>query len=96
MDHCIYIIFSEKLNRFYTGYTSNFDIRMDFHFQASSNKFTAKAKDWIIYLKIPCDSKEQALCIEKHIKTMKSKTYIQNLKKYPEMISKLKFKYKNG
>lgn len=28
-----------------------------------------------------CDSKEQALAVEKYIKRMKSKVYIQNLKK---------------
>jgi putative endonuclease len=29
-----------------------------------------------------------ALRIEKHIKRMKSKTFIQNLKKYPELLEK--------
>ncbi len=38
-------------------------------------------------------SKAQALAIEKHIKAMKSKIYIHNLKKYPEMIDKLLLKY---
>ena len=52
-----------------------------------------KAKDWEVYLKIECKSKEQALAIEKHIKKMKSKVYIQNLKKYSEMKFKLLEKY---
>jgi putative endonuclease len=30
--------------------------------------------------------------IERHIKKMKSKKYIQNLKKYPEMVEKLLIK----
>jgi putative endonuclease len=31
--------------------------------------------------------------IEEHIKKMKSKVYIQNLKKYPDMVKKLIAKY---
>jgi putative endonuclease len=47
------------------------------------------ASDWITFLKIECQSKKQALQIEKQIKNMKSKVYIQNLKRYPEMTIKL-------
>jgi putative endonuclease len=36
---------------------------------------------------------QQSRKIEKHIKRMKSKTFIENLKKYPELIEKLKRKY---
>ena len=95
MIHCVYILHSEKLDRFYTGETSDFDIRMIFHNNASSRKYTAKAKDWTLFLKFQCDNKIQAKKIETHIKNMKSKTYIINLKKYPEIILKLKEKYKN-
>ena len=92
--HFVYILYSAKLNRFYTGYTSNFDSRMEFHRNAESHKFTANAEDWELYLKIECENKSQALSIEKHIKNMKSKTYIENLIKYPDIILKLKEKYK--
>ncbi|QLC66707.1 GIY-YIG nuclease family protein [Flavobacterium sp. LPB0248] len=93
--HFVYILYSVKLNRFYTGYTSNFDNRMEFHRNAESHKFTANAEDWELYLKIECENKSQALSIEKHIKNMKSKTYIENLIKYPEIIDKLLIKYKS-
>ena len=36
----------------------------------------------------------QALAIEKHIKSMKSRKYLENLKKYPEITEKLKQLYK--
>lgn len=87
--YCVYILYTEKLDRFYTGFTSDFDVRMNFHDSPEARKFTAKAKDWIIFNKIDCESKSQALSIEKHIKSMKSKTYIKNLKQYPEMKEKL-------
>ena len=90
---CVYILHSKKLDRFYIGFTSDIDIRLDFHKISPSNKFTGKATDWEPFLVIDCINKYQALAIEKHIKAMKSKTYILNLKKYPDVIDKLKSKY---
>jgi putative endonuclease len=89
----VYILHSNKLNRFYIGFTSNFDTRLEFHKNAESHKFTSKADDWALFLKIACECKTEALLIEKHIKKMKSKTYIENLIKYPDIILKLKNKY---
>jgi putative endonuclease len=92
----VYILHSQKLNRFYIGYTSNFDLRFDFHLNSNNQgNFTSKADDWTIYLKIECQSKPQALALEKHIKKMKSKMYIQNLILYPEIVNKLLEKYLN-
>ena len=90
----VYILYSEKLDRFYTGSTSDFDVRMEFHDNPEARKFTSKANDWILFDKIDCENKSQALSIEKHIKSMKSKIYIKNLKQYAEMKEKLKEKYK--
>ena len=88
MPHWVYIIHSEKFGRFYTGETSDFDIRMVFHDTSDSKKFTGKARDWRLFLKFECDSKAQAMSIERHIKRMKSSVYITNLKEYLEMITK--------
>jgi putative endonuclease len=95
MSHCCYILHSEKLNRFYVGYSADLDERLKFHENPESRKFTNNAKDWELYLIIDCQSKSQGLSIEGHIKKMKSKTYIQNLKKYPEMVSKLLENYQS-
>jgi len=62
---------------------------MEFHQQGEARKYTSKADDWELFLTIDCKIKQQATNIESHIKKMKSKVYIQNLKKYPEMIEKL-------
>ena len=93
--YVVYILYSEKLNKFYTGFISNFDLRLYFHFISENRKFTHNASDWTLYLKMECESKNQAMLIEKHIKKMKSKIYIQNLIKYPEIIDSLCLKYKN-
>ena len=93
--HIVYILYSKKLNRFYIGYSSNFEQRFELHLNdTQTRKFTYNANDWLIHSTIDCTSKIQALAIEKHIKSMKSKVYIQNLLKYPEMITKLLEKHK--
>ena len=94
MDYCVYILHSESLSRFYTGYTSNYDVRSVFHENPDFRKFTYNADDWLLFLKIGCQAQHQAMGIEKHIKQMKSSVYIRNLKNYPEMVLKLLDKYK--
>ena len=89
----VYILYSKKLNRYYTGFTTDLDVRLSVHADAESRKFTSKSDDWTIYLRILCASKAQGVAIEKHIKRMKSKVYIENLMRYLEIIEKLKLYY---
>ena len=95
MGYC-YIIFSKKLNVYYTGITSeNPEKRLERHVSKhyEGYHFTHSASDWNIFLSIKCNNMEQARMIEVHIKKMKSKKYIQNLKKHSEMREKLLRKY---
>ena len=96
MKFYCYILFSQKLNKFYIGATSvDPHERLDKHLNKKygSDSFTAAANDWKIFHTITCDSFKQALDIEKHIKRMKSKKYILNLVTYPEIALKLLKKY---
>ena len=92
----VYILFSEKLNKFYIGFTTDLEERLQYHQTAETRKFTYNATDWIVFLTIECKSKEQGLAIEKHVKAMKSSIYIRNLKLYPEMIEKLRERFSIG
>ena len=89
---CCYILFSHSLNKYYVGATQ-YDVqqRIVQHNTAhyGKGKFTAAANDWILFLELKANDFEHALRIEKHIKKMKSKVYIENLKKYPELQEKL-------
>ena len=91
----VYILYSPSSNTFYTGATTN-DVRsrLEMHLkQYYGDSYTSTIKDWEIFLQIDCASMSQALKIEKHIKKMKSKKYITDLKTYPEIIERLKMKY---
>jgi len=58
-----------------------------------TNSFTVRASDWELFLVIDNLEYQQSRKIGSHIKGMKSKTFIENLKKYPELIEKLKIRY---
>jgi putative endonuclease len=90
----VYILYSSKLDRFYTGSCKDFSYRIDQHLSKEYFKsFTAKTDDWVLFWYEDNLEYKQARNIESYIKRMKSKIYIQNLKKYPKIISKLKEKY---
>ena len=91
----VYILYSPSVDSFYTGATSmKPEERLRRHIEGYyEKKFTKKVKDWELFLQIECVSMKQALLIEKHIKKMKSKIYIGNLKKFSSIIEKLKIKY---
>jgi putative endonuclease len=92
---CVYILYSPSKDRFYNGAsTLSASERLDRHLNDyNDGKFTSVADDWTLYLEIFCALMKQALLIEKHIKNMKSKKYIANLRSYPEIIEKLKTRY---
>jgi putative endonuclease len=95
MNHFCYILYSKTLDKYYIGYTQdNLEKRLLKHQTAFyNNSFSKITNDWTVFFSISCECASQALAIEKHIKKMKSRIYMQNLKKYPEISEKLKEKY---
>jgi putative endonuclease len=90
----VYILYSKKLDRCYTGSCLDFGNRYQKHKERKDiQAYTAKAEDWTLYLRIDDLTYEQARGIEAHIKRMRSRLYIENLIKYPEMVAKLIIKY---
>ncbi|MCF4100769.1 GIY-YIG nuclease family protein [Gillisia sp. M10.2A] len=92
--HYVYILHSSNKNAFYIGETSDIEERIIQHNTGHfTNAYTKIAQDWIYFHLISCENSIQARKIEKHIKSMKSKSYFINLSKYPEMTEKLLSKY---
>ena len=79
----VYILYSKKLDRLYSG--SCFDFRFQFEdhlHKVYRRSFTSNSDDWQLFLLLENLSYAQARSIEKHIKKMRSKVYIPNLVKY--------------
>jgi len=95
MTYYVYILFSKKLNRYYTGSTNlPPEDRLKQHNEGfNDNGFTTKGIPWVLFLSLECKSREQARNVEFHIKRMKSRKYIENLKLYQELCQKLLNRY---
>jgi len=86
----VYILHSQSIDRFYVGSCLDLDSRLDQHLNNTFiNSFTKTASDWEVFFLIKKLNYQEARNIEKHIKKMKSKAYIQNLKKYSKISEKL-------
>jgi len=91
---CVYILYSSSADLFYIGCTNDLEVRIGYHLSKEfQNSFTSKYTDWELFFETPNLSIRQARKIEAHIKKMKSKKFIMNLKKYPDILKKLKIKY---
>ena len=90
----VYILYSKKLSRFYTGSCKDLAYRLNQHINKEYiRSFTAKADDWELYFFKDDLSYQHARLIESHIKKMRSSKFKENIKKYPEIIEKLIQKY---
>ena len=77
---CVYILYSESLDKYYVGSTENIDLRLHIHNNPmEARKFTAKGIPWTLKLKMDCDNKSIALKAERSIKSMKSRKFIERL-----------------
>ena len=78
--HFIYIIYSPSFDRYYVGETEDFEMRLTQHntgfFGSSSTKY---AKDWRLGKLMRVSNCVQARQVEKHIKSMKSKKFLEQL-----------------
>ncbi len=88
---CCYIIYSPSLDQYYVGASQEgFTVRLTNHNSRKySNSFTSKVNDWKKFVILKAETYDHAIRIERHIKRMKSRVYIQNLEKYAEMRAKL-------
>ena len=85
--HYLYIIYSKKLGKFYIGETPNVLIRLKLHnTHHFAKSFTKSATDWEVKLAFECVNKVNALFLEKFIKRMKSKKFIEKIIDNPLML----------
>ena len=74
----VYILYSQKLDRFYVGYTNQLERRISEH-NRKKGKYTDIGIPWIIVYTEEFDSKKNAKNREKYIKKQKSKQFILDL-----------------
>ena len=75
-EFVVYILYSEKFKKNYTGFTSNLIARFNSHNILDSKGFTLKFRPWkVIYVEF-FNSKSEAMKREKHFKTGVGREFI--------------------
>ena len=74
----VYILYSEKIDRYYVGITDNLEWRLERH-NAGWGKYTKRGIPWKIVYTEEYETKSDALKREKKIKNKKSRKYIEYL-----------------
>jgi len=93
----VYILYSQKINQYYIGSCLDLEKRLAEHLSAKMDvAYTKRSDDWDVYFKIDDLTYATARKIEAHIKQMKSRKYIENLVRFPEISQRLKDNYGVG
>jgi putative endonuclease len=74
----VYILHSEKADRYYTGITDDLPWRLERHNQGWG-RYTKRGIPWKIVYTEGFENKSDALKREREIKNRKSRMYIENL-----------------
>jgi putative endonuclease len=94
MCYYVYILHSTDRKRFYIGQTLDVNQRLQEHNSGFyENSYTRGVSDWVLFFSITCHSRKQAVSIEKHLKRMTSRVYLENLVRHPTMVQRLFEKY---
>ncbi len=74
--YTVYILFSQSIQKYYVGFTSqSIEARLRRHLSAHKG-FTARAKDWKVVFTELVSTKSEAAALEKRIKNRGAKRFL--------------------
>jgi len=77
-EFVVYILFSEKLNRYYVGQTENFKTRLEHH-NSGQDKYTSTGLPWKFVHKFNVSDRTSAILLETKIKKRGIKRYLDDI-----------------
>ena len=78
-EFVVYLLYSQKNNKHYTGYTSNLIERFKSHNLLGNKGWTIKFRPWMVIFVEFFDSKSEAMKKEKFLKSGKGRDWIKKL-----------------
>ncbi|WP_366141015.1 GIY-YIG nuclease family protein [Seonamhaeicola sp.] len=72
----VYILFSEKLGRYYVDHTMDIEKRLEVHNQGGK-KYTTKGIPWELIKTYLCSNRSEAVQLERKIKKRGIKRYLE-------------------
>ena len=76
MTNYCYILYSQKLNKYYVGSTTDIERRLEEHNRGKEN-FTRTGTPWILVYKETFENLQEARSREHYIKKQKSRKYME-------------------
>jgi putative endonuclease len=73
-----YVLYSEKYDKIYIGYTSNLQQRLLSHNQLATKGWMIKFRPWQLIYKEKFETKSEAIKREKQLKSFQGRTFIRN------------------
>jgi putative endonuclease len=90
LKHFLYILYSSSVDKFYVGESPDVLQRLSLHKNHHFDRaFTKIANDWEIKLEFECQNRKDALFLEKFIKRMKSKKFIEKIIETPDILNQV-------
>ena len=90
----VYILYSRSINRYYIGSCVDITKRIIAHNNGDfEGSYTRRSSDWELFYSKEGLGYKLARKLELHIKSMKSRKYLEDLKKYPEIMERLLLQY---
>ena len=78
-EFVVYVLFSEKFDLHYTGFTSSLIERFHSHNELSNKGFTKKYRPWtVVYVEF-FETKKEAMQKEKFLKSGAGRNYLKNI-----------------
>ena len=74
-----YILYSEKIDKYYIGYTSNLENRLEFHNSEKNKIWSKRGQPWEIVFSHKFETSTEAISLERLIKKQKSRSFIAKL-----------------
>lgn len=65
----VYIIYSKSLNVYYKGFTTDLELRLEYH-NSGRSQYTSRASDWMFVYYANFETKREALIEEKRLKKL--------------------------
>ena len=75
----VYVLYSEKFNKIYIGYTSNIEQRLLAHNELETKGYTLRYRPWTLIHSENFSDKTSAMKREKQLKSAKGRAFIWNL-----------------
>ena len=78
MEYCVYILYSTKIQKTYTGFTSDLINRFKSHNELAKKGWTVKGRPWIMVHVEFYSSRKEALEREKQLKGGQGRAWVKN------------------